>query len=57
MYVAPAEPQPNGPEAELRTNYMFSVIQSRLRSDLALVAEVGDSWFNSQRLRLPDGAG
>ncbi len=33
------------------------LLQARLRPELAIIAEVGDSWFNSQKLRLPDGCG
>ncbi len=57
MYVPPALPQANGPAAELRTNMMFAMIQKRLSSDMAIVAEVGDSWFNSQKLQLPEDTG
>ncbi len=57
MYVPPAQPVANGASAELRTNMMFSMVQARLTGDMALVAEVGDSWFNSQKLKLPEGAG
>ena len=32
-------------------------VQGLLTQDMAVVSEVGDSWFNSQKLRLPDGCG
>lgn len=32
-------------------------MQSFLTSDHALLSEVGDSWFNTQKMKLPDGCG
>ncbi|KAG0568404.1 hypothetical protein KC19_6G017200, partial [Ceratodon purpureus] len=41
----------------LRVNVIFKHIQAMLTSDYAILAETGDSWFNCQRLKLPDGCG
>jgi hypothetical protein len=30
--------------------------QSFLKPEYAIISEVGDSWFNTQKLRLPNGA-
>jgi hypothetical protein len=30
--------------------------QSFLKPEYVIISEVGDSWFNSQKLRLPNGA-
>ncbi|MEW5303176.1 MAG: hypothetical protein WDW36_005894 [Sanguina aurantia] len=44
------------PDAEpVHTKVIFKHVQAYLRPEHALVAEVGDSWFNTQKLRLPDG--
>ncbi|KAJ7294355.1 hypothetical protein O6H91_20G032800 [Diphasiastrum complanatum] len=45
-----------GDEA-LRVNVMFKHIQNMLTSDTAVLAETGDSWFNCQKLKLPEGCG
>ena len=34
-----------------------AVLQSMLTPDSAVIAETGDSWFNCQKLKLPDGCG
>ena len=34
-----------------------TVLQSMLTPDSAVIAETGDSWFNCQKLKLPDGCG
>lgn len=39
----------------LTTRVLFARIQQMLTKDMALVVETGDSWFNSMRLRLPEG--
>ncbi len=44
-------------EAPLTNRYLFSQIQKMLSSDSALIAETGDSWFNSMRLKLPEHCG
>nr|DAD26274.1 TPA_asm: hypothetical protein HUJ06_027742 [Nelumbo nucifera] len=45
------------PKEALRTNVLFKHIQEMLSSDTVVVAETGDSWFNCQKLKLPQGCG
>uniref|UniRef100_A0A804Q5T8 pyruvate decarboxylase n=1 Tax=Zea mays TaxID=4577 RepID=A0A804Q5T8_MAIZE len=49
------------PECEagepLRVNVLFKHIQRMLSGGSSVIAETGDSWFNYQKLRLPDGCG
>jgi pyruvate decarboxylase len=41
----------------LRVNVLFKHIQQMLTGDNAVIAETGDSWFNCQKLKLPEGCG
>eukprot|EP00262_Sarcandra_glabra_P013682 TRINITY_DN385_c0_g2_i11.p1 TRINITY_DN385_c0_g2~~TRINITY_DN385_c0_g2_i11.p1 ORF type:complete len:582 (+),score=55.01 TRINITY_DN385_c0_g2_i11:179-1924(+) len=41
----------------LRVNILFKHIQAMLSGDAAVIAETGDSWFNCQKLRLPENCG
>ncbi|PIA32969.1 hypothetical protein AQUCO_04200008v1 [Aquilegia coerulea] len=41
----------------LRVNILFKHIQNMLSGDTAVIAETGDSWFNCQKLRLPENCG
>nr|CAB3459057.1 unnamed protein product [Digitaria exilis] len=54
-------PEGQLPESEpgepLRVNVLFKHIQAMLTPDTAVMAETGDSWFNCQKLRLPEGCG
>lgn len=57
MYVPQAE-VPDAPKGTpLRTNILYKHVQRILTSDMAIIAETGDSWFNCQKLKLPDGCG
>jgi pyruvate decarboxylase len=38
-------------------NVLFKHVQKMLTGDSAVIAETGDSWFNCQKLKLPDGCG
>ncbi|MCL7039736.1 hypothetical protein MKW94_007973, partial [Papaver nudicaule] len=38
-------------------NILFKHIHKMLTGDSAMIAETGDSWFNYQKLKLPDGCG
>ncbi|MBW4628628.1 MAG: hypothetical protein KME49_24710 [Brasilonema octagenarum HA4186-MV1] len=49
----PAQVLPN--EAPLTTRTIREQVQSILTSDSALLVETGDSWFNGQKITLPDG--
>ncbi|KAL8113091.1 hypothetical protein AgCh_020420 [Apium graveolens] len=41
----------------LRVNILFKHIQAMLSGDTAVIAETGDSWFNCQKLSLPENCG
>lgn len=41
----------------LRVNILFKHIQEMLSSNTAVIAETGDSWFNCQKLHLPEHCG
>ncbi|KAK6927104.1 Thiamine pyrophosphate enzyme, central domain [Dillenia turbinata] len=45
------------PGEPLRVNILFQHIQKMLSHDTAVIAETGDSWFNCQKLKLPEGCG
>ena len=45
------------PTEPLRVNILFQHIQKLLSHDTAVIAETGDSWFNCQKLKLPEGCG
>lgn len=44
-------------DTPLRTTELFALAQAHLDAhpNTAVIAETGDSWFNSQKLRLPEG--
>ncbi|XP_015079015.1 pyruvate decarboxylase 2 isoform X1 [Solanum pennellii] len=50
----PPKPEANEP---LRVNVLFQHVQKMLSADTAVIAETGDSWFNCQKLKLPEGCG
>ncbi|KAK4720071.1 hypothetical protein R3W88_018409 [Solanum pinnatisectum] len=50
----PPKPEPN---ESLRVNVLFQHVQKMLSADTAVIAETGDSWFNCQKLKLPEGCG
>ncbi len=43
-------------EARISTRRLFAQIQGMLDSNTTLIAETGDSWFNSMGLKLPEDA-
>lgn len=56
------EAPPPGPskmpdETPVTSRHLFAKIQEILSSDMALLAETGDSWFNTMRLKLPKDCG
>lgn len=57
IFVPDGEPTPPEPEEPLRVNILFQHIQKMLTGDTAVLAETGDSWFNCQKLKLPEGCG
>ncbi|XAR68792.1 Pyruvate decarboxylase [Bertholletia excelsa] len=57
IYVPEGKPPDGNPKEPLRVNRMFYHIQNMLSGESAVIAETGDSWFNCQKLRLPEGCG
>ena len=57
IFIPEGKPLKSDPYEPLRVDVMFQHIQDMLRSDTAVIAETGDSWFNCQKLRLPEGCG
>ncbi|CAM0145080.1 unnamed protein product [Urochloa decumbens] len=57
IFVPDGQPPESEPGEPLRVNVLFKHIQRMLTADSAVIAETGDSWFNCQKLRLPDGCG
>ncbi len=51
----PPPKHPRDPNTPITTRLLFAQIQKILSRDMALIAETGDSWFNSMRLKLPEG--
>lgn len=57
IYVPEGQPLECQPREPLRVNVLFKHIQKMLSGNTAVIAETGDSWFNCQKLKLPEGCG
>ncbi|QHN81042.1 Pyruvate decarboxylase [Arachis hypogaea] len=57
IYVPPGIPLKREKDEPLRVNVLFKHIQEMLSGDTAVIAETGDSWFNCQKLHLPENCG
>jgi pyruvate decarboxylase len=57
IFVPEGHPLKGEANEALRVNVLFKHIQNMLTSDNAVLAETGDSWFNCQKLKLPEGCG
>ncbi|KAF5472986.1 hypothetical protein F2P56_009638 [Juglans regia] len=57
IFVPPGIPLRCEKDEPLRVNVLFKHIQEILGGDTAVIAETGDSWFNCQKLRLPENCG
>ncbi|KAB2029442.1 hypothetical protein ES319_D05G164000v1 [Gossypium barbadense] len=57
IFVPPGMPLKHGNDEPLRVNVLFKHIQDMLSKDSAVIAETGDSWFNCQKLHLPENCG
>ncbi|XBI88488.1 hypothetical protein VPH35_026453 [Triticum aestivum] len=57
IFVPQGQPLESERGEPLRVNVLFKHIQKMLTGDSAVIAETGDSWFNCQKLKLPDGCG
>ncbi|XP_047329845.1 pyruvate decarboxylase 1 [Impatiens glandulifera] len=57
IYVPPGIVLKRENDEPLRVNILFKHIQEMLSGDTAVIAETGDSWFNCQKLVLPENCG
>ncbi|XP_028125610.1 pyruvate decarboxylase 2-like [Camellia sinensis] len=57
IYVLEGHPLKCEPNEPLRVNVLYQHIQKMLSSDSDVIAETRDSWFNCQKLKLPEGCG
>ncbi|XP_057982954.1 pyruvate decarboxylase 1-like [Malania oleifera] len=57
IFVPDGQPLHGNPKEPLRVNILFKHIQNLLSSHTAVISETGDSWFNCQKLKLPEGCG
>ncbi|KAG8377048.1 hypothetical protein BUALT_Bualt09G0127500 [Buddleja alternifolia] len=57
IFVPGGHPLKCEPKEALRVNVLFQHIQKMLSGETAVITEVGDSWFNCQKLKLPQGCG
>ncbi|XP_010264586.1 PREDICTED: pyruvate decarboxylase 2 [Nelumbo nucifera] len=57
IFVPDGQPPQSKPKEPLRVNVMFKHIQAMVSSHTAVIADTGDSWFNCQKLKLPEGCG
>lgn len=57
IFVPEGQPPEAAPREPLRVNVLFKHIQRMISGDSAVIAETGDSWFNCQKLKLPEGCG
>ncbi|CAL9069921.1 unnamed protein product [Musa banksii] len=57
IFVPDGQPLECKPKEPLRVNVLFKHIQQMLSGNTAVIAETGDSWFNCQKLKLPEGCG
>ncbi|ONK67898.1 uncharacterized protein A4U43_C05F4940 [Asparagus officinalis] len=57
IFVPDGRPLEAAPREPLRVNVLFKHIQEMISGDNAVIAETGDSWFNCQKLKLPEGCG
>ncbi|KAH9310101.1 hypothetical protein KI387_038012, partial [Taxus chinensis] len=57
IFVPEGVPLKGAPSEPLRVNVLFKHIQAMLSNETAVIAETGDSWFNCQKLKLPEKCG
>lgn len=53
--LAPAHPPVE--DAPITTRRLFERVEKMLTPDMTVIAETGDSWFNTIKMTLPDGCG
>jgi len=54
--TAPAKEPPVKSKQILTTRRMFAIIQNFIDSNMAIISETGDSWFNGLKLKIPNGS-
>nr|BAU70033.1 pyruvate decarboxylase [Rosa hybrid cultivar] len=57
IFVPPGIPLKAQKDEPLRVNVLFKHIQEIVTPNTAIISETGDSWFNCQKLRLPENCG
>ncbi|KAJ3682847.1 hypothetical protein LUZ60_013074 [Juncus effusus] len=57
IFVPDGMPVELGGKEPLRVNVLFKHVQEMISGNTAVIAETGDSWFNCQKLKLPEGCG
>lgn len=57
IFIPPGHVLECQPKEPLRVNVLFKHVQGMLSGKNAVIAETGDSWFNCQNLKLPEGCG
>ncbi|KAL8154250.1 hypothetical protein V2J09_012010 [Rumex salicifolius] len=57
IFVPEGHPLKCKPKEALRVNVLFQHVQKMITGETAVIAETGDSWFNCQKLKLPEGCG
>ncbi|XVF76852.1 hypothetical protein PTKIN_Ptkin13bG0300300 [Pterospermum kingtungense] len=57
IFVHKGFPLKAAPKEPLRVNILIQRIQKMLSGETTVIVETGDSWFNCQKLKLPEGCG
>ncbi|CAM6067747.1 unnamed protein product [Sphagnum tenellum] len=57
MYVPPGNPLKQREGEPIKVLTLYKHIQAMLTPENVVIAETGDSWFNCQKLHLPEGCG
>ncbi|XP_022144024.1 pyruvate decarboxylase 1-like [Momordica charantia] len=57
VYIPESGPLQSKPGEALRANVLFQHIQKMLTGNMTVISETGDSWFQCQKLKLPQSCG
>ncbi|XP_038882334.1 pyruvate decarboxylase 2-like [Benincasa hispida] len=57
IYIPESDPPQSELGEALRVNVLFKHIQKMLTNNMTVISETGDSWFHSQKLKLPKSCG
>ncbi|PHU17778.1 Pyruvate decarboxylase 2, partial [Capsicum chinense] len=55
IFVPEETPRKSQPNEPLRVNVLFQHVQKMLSDDNVMIAEIGDSWLNCQKLKIAEG--